>query len=262
MRLLLPGIVIALFLTAPAMAAGFDGEWSGQVPAVAGCAGGGESTVSLAVKDGQVQGTLHNARGNVAVSGTVDAGGAGAVRIAAQAPGAVKFDGNHFTLDWQGAAGCARHAEGGRAPASVPSQPHVALTSEACGFHLSAQIFGRYAELSQKGVLACPVADEKQAPVSPKGTQARWVQFLNPKPADSGRYLIAMETGPNAGRVLAVTGCFFLLYSGAGGPAGAMGLPLTDAPELPGGSGDDQQVFEGGTVKWYPAEEVCRFASR
>lgn len=119
MRFLLPAIAVALFLATPVLAAGLDGDWKGSIPAMRGCAGGGESTVTLTVAGNAVQGTVHNVGNDVALNGVLNDDGSGSVRVA-RMPGTIAFKDDHFTLDWAGAAGCARHAEGARAPAPAP----------------------------------------------------------------------------------------------------------------------------------------------
>ena len=103
--------VLLLLQPALAAAAPFDGAWQGSVPAMRGCAGGSESTVTLTVTGNAVQGTVHNAGNDVALNGTLNDDGSGSVHIA-RMQGTAQFRGDHFTLDWAGAAGCARHAEG------------------------------------------------------------------------------------------------------------------------------------------------------
>jgi len=115
---LLPVAALAL-AAGPAHAASFDGDWKGSVPAMRGCAGGSESTVTLTVKGNGVQGTVHNVGNDVALNGLLNDDGSGSVRIA-RMQGTAQFSGDHFTLDWAGAQGCARHAEGARAPAPAP----------------------------------------------------------------------------------------------------------------------------------------------
>ena len=111
--------LLVLQTTLPAVAAPFDGDWKGVVPAVRGCAGGGESVVTLTVSGNTVQGAVHNVGNDVALNGLLNDDGSGSVRIARQ-QGTIHFGGDHFSLDWAGSAGCARHAEGMRAPAPAP----------------------------------------------------------------------------------------------------------------------------------------------
>jgi hypothetical protein len=115
------GITVCVLLVlglAPAAAVSLDGEWNGRIPAVAGCAGGADSTLTLAVAGSRLQGTVHNPRGDVPFSGSLDSDGSGTVQVA-RVTGKIRFDNDRFTMDWPGAQGCARHAEGGRA-APVP----------------------------------------------------------------------------------------------------------------------------------------------
>jgi hypothetical protein len=115
MRIVMLAAAICLAGASAAAAAPFDGKWFADVPAVQGCNGNAASTVNLLVAGSDIQGQIKNARSTVGVTGTVDAGGNGEIRIAREAQGTIRFSGDRFEMDWGGGRGCNRHAEGDRA---------------------------------------------------------------------------------------------------------------------------------------------------
>jgi len=127
----------------PAEAASFDGQWSAEIAPVPGCAGGDASTITLTVTGGTLAGTLRNVGASMPITGTLDTDGGGSVTIARIA-GTVKFGGDHFTMDWRGTQGCARHAEGTRAPAPAPifaNAPNQAVESVALFMAFCLQVY-------------------------------------------------------------------------------------------------------------------------
>lgn len=449
----------------PAAAAGFDGRWFADIPATQGCAGNGASTVTLLVAGHDVQGRVDNVREREGVAGSIDDSGYGRITVARQLEGAVQFDGDHFTLQWTGKAGCARHAEGDRAlepaqqaavaaersrhqalladlirrteagekidyarlqaeyvysadwdfydrqlgtlveradaaakggdcaqalslvalalkadfivnaahavradclksrdpagaaieqaiadglihslmdsgdgatqarayvvstqredndvlanrkivlkarqervrgsdghyydvvqgvtgdkepvtkalyfdvgsfmtgreskraAATIPSividdppAPASAAggqTHAACGFTLGQVLFDKWQTVRGGGLLGYPLNSESEAGRSPQGTSGRWAQFQPGPAGGTPAYIIVATSGPQAGTAHWVHGCVYNLYSSQGSTGGALGFPLSDEYDIPGGIRAD---FEGGAVQWDSAADRC-----
>jgi len=112
--------MLAILGAGPSFAAGpFDGNWIGQVPPVAGCAGNARASLTLIVNGTEVTGVLRNLGGRVAVVGTVDKDGKGSVHVARNY-GTLQFSGDKFAMVWEAQRGCTRRAEGTREAAPSP----------------------------------------------------------------------------------------------------------------------------------------------
>lgn len=103
---------IAMLLAQPAAAGPFDGRWTADLPAEGQC--NYTSTMTLMVLNGDIQGQVQNPKNVVGVTGSVDDSGNGTVTVARVSPGTIRFNGDHFEVDWSNRE-CARHAGGSRA---------------------------------------------------------------------------------------------------------------------------------------------------
>jgi len=141
------------------------------------------------------------------------------------------------------------------APAAInaPSTP----ANSACGFILDPIIYQRWQTEQRTRSIGCPIMVDSVASVSPKGTTGRWVRLG----AGDGRgnILVMHSNGAYAGKVYVVEGCINMLYDQLGGSGSALGFPISDAYQAPGGS---QQDFEGGKIYWSAATHQCNIVGQ
>jgi hypothetical protein len=103
-----------------------------------------------------------------------------------------------------------------------------------------------------QGVLGCPLAAETAGSTSPQGSGAREADF----PAGM---ILWHASGPRAGQTFAVTSCIWRLYFQFGGASGWLGLPTSDAKNIPDGQ---RQSFEGGRITYLRAPNTCEAEHR
>ena len=116
-----------------------------------------------------------------------------------------------------------------------------------CGTPLSPAVFSVWQSAGGKdGRLGCPTGPEGATATSPRGSTAREARF------DNGT-IILHQTGPQAGQAYAVAACY-RLYFQFGGPGGWLGLPVSEAVNLPDGQ---RQAFEGGRLTLDRALNAC-----
>lgn len=113
MRVLIAAGLIWFTANTAALADGFDGKWTADIPAQGKC--NSVSTMEMVVAAGQFQGQIHNPRNVVSFHGTVSSDGSGTLVVNGNAQGTISFGSNHFDATWPNSA-CQRHAEGSRAP--------------------------------------------------------------------------------------------------------------------------------------------------
>jgi hypothetical protein len=131
------------------------------------------------------------------------------------------------------------------------STPMPTPSTSACGHSVDPKIYDKWTELGgEAGRFGCPVADETQAPVSPKGATGRWIRFEK----GDGGYLILHQSGTYSGQAVEVSGCMYKLYSSLGGTGSWLGFPISDGREISTGV---QQDFEGGYTKWDSTTYRC-----
>jgi uncharacterized protein with LGFP repeats len=133
-------------------------------------------------------------------------------------------------------------------PASSPAAAGSA--SQACGgFSLGAAAMAEWEDMGgADGRLGCPTASETATVPSPTGAQSEVTAF-----GDRGA-VYAIESGPQAGKAFAITGCAWRLFFGYGGAGGWLGLPTEDAQNTPDGQ---TQKFEGGVITQTRATDTC-----
>ncbi|HSZ52860.1 MAG TPA: hypothetical protein VK801_14925 [Caulobacteraceae bacterium] len=133
--------------------------------------------------------------------------------------------------------------------AQSDSQPAGAESAKACGFSIGPAAMAEWEDMGgAEGRLGCPTADETPTVVSSTGANSDVVAF-----GDRGA-IYTVRSGPQAGKVFAITGCAWRLFFGYGGAGGWLGLPIEDAQNTPDGQ---TQRFEGGKVTLTRATSVC-----
>ncbi len=139
-------------------------------------------------------------------------------------------------------------AGSGRAQTPPPSPGAVATTGLACTQKLGAPALALWTTLGAgDGRLGCPTGPETPAAASSHGVTSLEVPF-----GDAGA-IFTHTSGPLAGEAFAIAFCF-PLYFQYGGPAGWLGLPVTNPEETPDG---ETQVFEGGVMRHGRALDSC-----
>ena len=124
---------------------------------------------------------------------------------------------------------------------------------EVCGFKLGDALFAKWQEASKGGFLGCPLNSEGEATPSKLGTTGRWALFRN-SPTMQGGVLVLHTSGPKAGTVFMVRGCIGAVFQAVGGTGGALGFPLREDYDVPGGLRFD---FEGGYITYDAAAGRC-----
>lgn len=118
-----------------------------------------------------------------------------------------------------------------------------------CGVDLPPAIAAAWrSQGGAEGPLGCPTTGAAATAPSPQGSRGLAAAFG----AAGGIY--AHASGPRAGQTYAVTGCAYTLYFQYGGPAGWLGLPISDQANTADGQ---TQRFEGGTITWQRAGRQC-----
>lgn len=123
---------------------------------------------------------------------------------------------------------------------NAPPDPTSTLTQ----FVLREPFNTRWRQLGFLGGLG-PVTGVEIEATSVTGIRATRQSYL------SG-FLFNMETGPSAGRVVAVREPINSVYRNAAGPTGALGFPLND--EIVLANGRRRQSFEGGSIEYAPGQ--------
>lgn len=145
-------------------------------------------------------------------------------------------------------------AGGGQCPAPAAAGGTVPTTTtgaNACGLTLGSGIHAKWtATGGERGLLGCPVTDERDALPSPRGTTGRYAEFRG----GDGGFIVWHGSGPLAGRSFEVHGCAFKVYRSLG-TASWLGFPVSDERDVPGGRRSD---FEGGSIVWEAAGRTCR----
>lgn len=132
-------------------------------------------------------------------------------------------------------------------PASPPANADPA--SQTCGFSIGPAAMAEWADMGGvDGRLGCPTASETATVPSPTGARSSVTAF-----GDRGA-VYTIESGAQAGKAFAITGCAWRLFFGYGGAGGWLGLPTEDAQNTPDGQ---TQKFEGGTITLTRATSTC-----
>ncbi|HEX4742339.1 MAG TPA: hypothetical protein VH353_13515 [Caulobacteraceae bacterium] len=132
-------------------------------------------------------------------------------------------------------------------PAAPPAS--AGPTSQACGFNLGAAATAEWEDMGGvDGRLGCPTANETATVPSPTGAQSDVTAF-----GDRGA-VYTIESGAQAGKAFAITGCAWRLFFGYGGAGSWLGLPVEDAQNNPDGQ---TQKFEGGVITQTRATSAC-----
>ncbi|HEY2050635.1 MAG TPA: hypothetical protein VGH03_14935 [Caulobacteraceae bacterium] len=123
-------------------------------------------------------------------------------------------------------------------------------TNQACsGFTMGAPAMAEWQDMGgADGRLGCPTANEVATVPSPAGVNSTVTAF-----GDRGG-VYTIQSGEQAGKAFAVTGCAWRLYFGYGGAGSWLGLPLEDAQNNPDGQ---TQKFEGGVITQTRATSDC-----
>lgn len=132
-----------------------------------------------------------------------------------------------------------------------PNNSGTAIYSSPSGtYEVQGCIYGEYEKMGGPGYLGFPLTDEQ-------GIAGGRVSYFAGRGCGS-------STGPNGSRsavyytdsTLAheVQGCIYATYLSAGGPAGALGFPVTDEFTYDG-SGDRESNFQGGYITWNAATD-------
>jgi hypothetical protein len=119
-------IVAGILIGGTALAAPFDGNWTGQIAASGRCPA---ATMTITVSGETLSGAVHNP-GNVApFKGSIDNDGNAIFTTEKGHPGTIKFTTSHFDANWK--SGCQRHALGDRAADAAQNAALIALRKQA-----------------------------------------------------------------------------------------------------------------------------------
>ena len=147
-------------------------------------------------------------------------------------------------------------------PTPLPSNTVDSKLETICGREVDAAIFRKWTEMGgESGALGCPVNHETEAPVSPRGSIGRWIQFAK----GDGGYLIVYKRRPDdglnqkpvplAGQAFEVSGCMFKVYASLGGTKSWLGFPVSDGRQTSTGA---RQDFEDGFIVWDSKTYQCQ----
>lgn len=196
----------------------FDAVWTHPVH------GRHTAVLTISLSGSQVSIYRRDRLGNCTYRGTVAADGLNVT-------GTVRCSWDRNTYNWQATIGCANGGWG---------NGEVNPPQEVCGnYNLGQAIKYRWMQLGgSRSVLGCPVMNESRAGRSPQRTDGSYIRFRN-------GFLVLHATGRYRGRVFAVHGPAYNLYSGMAGSNSWLGFPISDVYRVNGG---ERINFEGGYI--------------